>query len=200
MSSRRGHVPLVAVAVPRAARGGPHLPRHGQRRLVRQLPDDARLDPGRGRAPAGAATARCGWSSARSGTSAISAYVRGERPPPRRARAPGTGTRSRSARSASCSAASTASSSTLSRRTARDAHACSRRTPTRSAQARVRADLAQATRRSTPGRPSPACASSSRSCARAAWERSARDAEAMPARRHGPHAVRPARATRRCRC
>ena len=42
-------------------RGGPDLPRHGQRRLVRQLPDDARLDPGRGRAArAGAATARCG--------------------------------------------------------------------------------------------------------------------------------------------
>ena len=39
---------------------GPHLPRHGQRRLVRHLPDDARHDPGRGRRSAGAATTRCG--------------------------------------------------------------------------------------------------------------------------------------------
>ena len=46
---RRDHVPLVAVAVPDAARGRPDLPRHRQRRLVRHLPDDARLDPGRGR-------------------------------------------------------------------------------------------------------------------------------------------------------
>ena len=41
------HVPLVAVAVPDAARRRPDLPRHEQRRLVRQLPHDARLDAGR---------------------------------------------------------------------------------------------------------------------------------------------------------
>jgi len=44
------HVSLVAVAVPAAARGRPRLPRDRQRRLVRHVPDDARDDPGRGRA------------------------------------------------------------------------------------------------------------------------------------------------------
>ena len=46
---RREPVPLVAVAVPDPARGRPDLPRRRHRRLVRHLPDDARLDPGRGR-------------------------------------------------------------------------------------------------------------------------------------------------------
>ena len=46
---RREPVPLVAVAVPDPARGGADLPRRRHRRLVRHLPDDARLDPGRGR-------------------------------------------------------------------------------------------------------------------------------------------------------
>ena len=46
---RREPVPLVAVAVPDPARGGPDLPRRRHRRLVRHLPDDARRDPGRGR-------------------------------------------------------------------------------------------------------------------------------------------------------
>ena len=46
---RREPVPLVAVALRHPARGGPGLPRRRDRRLVRQLPDDARRAPGRGR-------------------------------------------------------------------------------------------------------------------------------------------------------
>ena len=46
---RREPVPLVAVAVRDPARGGPDLPRRHDRRLVRQLPDDARRAAGRGR-------------------------------------------------------------------------------------------------------------------------------------------------------
>ena len=38
---RRGHLPLVAVAVPRAARGRPHLRARGLGRLVRELQDGA---------------------------------------------------------------------------------------------------------------------------------------------------------------
>ena len=45
----RGHVPLVAMALPDAAGGGADLPGERQRGLVRHLPDDARDDPGRER-------------------------------------------------------------------------------------------------------------------------------------------------------
>ena len=140
----RDHVPLVAVAVPHAARGRPDLPRDRQRRLVRHLPDDARHDPGRGRPLLALPQPR----PADPAPAVVPAHQRlraGERPPPRRSSRPAaSGTRSRSPASASCSAASTASSSTCSPPTAPPdrLHAPRRR----AGAGALRADLPQAPR------------------------------------------------------
>ncbi len=107
---RPGHVPLVAVAVPRAARGRADLPRDGQRRLVRHVPDDARDDPGRGRALL--ALPQPGAPDRAPDVVPADQRVRArERPPPGRARRQRQMGRGRALRaSASCSGASTASS------------------------------------------------------------------------------------------
>ena len=96
-----------------AARRRPDLPRHRQRRLVRQLPDDARLDPGRARRHVLALPRTRAADPAAAVVPADQRLRGGERP------APGTsspraasGTRSRSPPSRSCSGASTASRST----------------------------------------------------------------------------------------
>ena len=78
---RRGHLPLVAVAVPRAARGRLHRRARGLGRLVRELQDGARPRAGRGRPvlalpPAGTARAALAVVRARERLRG------GERPPP----------------------------------------------------------------------------------------------------------------------
>ena len=80
---RRGHLPLVAVAVPGAARGWLHLRARGLDRLVRQLPDGARPRADRGRPVL--ALSRAG--AARPALAVVrprQRLRRGERPPPRR--------------------------------------------------------------------------------------------------------------------
>ncbi len=107
---RRDHVPLVAVAVPGAARGRADLPRHRQRRLVRALPDDARLDPGRGRRHL-LALSRSRAADRAAAVVPADQRLRGrERPPPGGAAASGIWDEVALPPRRSCSGASTASS------------------------------------------------------------------------------------------
>ena len=112
---RRDHVPLVAVAVPDAARGGARLSRDRQRRLVRHLPDDARDDPGRGRPLL--ALPQPGPADRASDLVPARERLHGRRTTAgsTSCRPAANGTRSRSPASASCSAASTVSRSSCPR-------------------------------------------------------------------------------------
>ena len=172
---RREPVPLVAVAVPDPARGGPDLPRGRHRRLVRHLPDDAGLDPGRGR-PLLALPQRGAADPAPDLVPADHPLPRGERPQHRAAARTGTTWRWRP--SATSSAAATGSSSTSRATAARltvfspaprrrrrwPASCCSRRAIPRSsawvADDGVREELEQ--------------------MRSGGWERSARDARSVP--------------------
>ena len=109
-SSDEGQYRWIAVAVPDPARHGDDLPRRRHRRLVRHLPDDAGLDPGRGGRHLLALPQRGAADPAPDLVPEDHPLPRGERRQHRAAAA--TGTSWRSPPSATSSAAPTGSSST----------------------------------------------------------------------------------------
>ena len=150
-----------------AARGGADLPRHGQRRLVRQLPDDARLDPGRARGHVLALPRPGAPDRAAAVVPAHQRLPGGERQAPRRARRErplGRGRDRLAGDRARARRRRRARSARARRGAARGLHAPRRR----AGAGALRADLAATPRRRRVGRRSRACASSSSSFAPAA--------------------------------